>query len=180
MRQSIRYAAPPTGNLRWQAPQAPAVNRTVVTADTFASICPQANLAIPNVPFTGLANEDCLFLNVYAAPTAAAATTGNGTETKNRGNRRLVLSQVYHGWTLSSFPVSPLLLSRNIMHPYPHLSKTKFSRLARLCLHPRWRIRRGRRDDGNGCLYEHQYQHVHRRYYSVQGEHFCLKLTYPA
>ena len=64
---SIRYAAPPTGSLRWQPPQAPAVNRAqVLPGDALPQRCPQA----PDSPvpagqnFTG--NEDCLFLSVYA------------------------------------------------------------------------------------------------------------------
>ena len=68
---SIRYAAPPTGSLRWQPPQPPAVNRAqVLPGDTLPQRCPQA----PDSPiaagynFTG--NEDCLFLSVYAPQNA--------------------------------------------------------------------------------------------------------------
>ena len=43
----IRYAAPPTGSLRWQAPQPPAVNRgNVLSAATLPQRCPQS----PNFP----------------------------------------------------------------------------------------------------------------------------------
>lgn len=65
----IRFAAPPIGPLRWQAPQPPTYNRSqVLPADAFASQCPQSSfdtVAIPN-PNGTFASEDCLFLNVYA------------------------------------------------------------------------------------------------------------------
>ena len=64
---SIRYAAPPTGSLRWQPPQTPAVNRAqVLPANTLEQNCPQSpDSPIPaGFNFTG--NEDCLFLSVYA------------------------------------------------------------------------------------------------------------------
>jgi len=69
----IRYAAPPTGSLRWQAPQAPAVNRsTVILASSFAPICPNSPLSLGPFGSAGqiFGDEDCLFLNVYA-PTNA-------------------------------------------------------------------------------------------------------------
>ncbi|XPS67857.1 hypothetical protein M3J09_000151 [Ascochyta lentis] len=65
--KGIRYAAPPTGDLRWQAPAAPAVSRNgTVNATVFAPSCPQALPApFPSVPSPS-GSEDCLFLNVYA------------------------------------------------------------------------------------------------------------------
>lgn len=91
---SVRYAAPPTGQNRWQPPQAPANNRSqgVIPATTFASRCPQSG----DAPYTAdpcpdlqnqetlpdackdsrafqrsiAGDEDCLFLNVYAPPDA--------------------------------------------------------------------------------------------------------------
>ena len=58
----IPYAAPPAGALRWRAPQPHAAWSGVRDATTFGSPCPQtAGLGNP-----GSANEDCLFLNVYA------------------------------------------------------------------------------------------------------------------
>lgn len=68
----IRYAAPPTGNLRWQAPQPPVSNRTgVIAANAFAAFCPQSPDA-PNGPGPVYGNEDCLFLNVYAPANASS------------------------------------------------------------------------------------------------------------
>ncbi|KAJ3887754.1 Alpha/Beta hydrolase protein [Lentinula edodes] len=73
----IRYAAPPTGNLRWRAPQSPERNDSFVQqADTQPSPCFQSSggAASTNalelskragVDVTGEPTEDCLFLNVY-------------------------------------------------------------------------------------------------------------------
>ncbi|KUJ13183.1 carboxylesterase family protein-like protein [Mollisia scopiformis] len=68
--KGIRYAAPPTGTLRWQKPQAPATNRSqTISAKAYPPRCPQSNDApMPaNYNFTssGLGNEDCLFLSVF-------------------------------------------------------------------------------------------------------------------
>ncbi len=67
----IRYAAPPTGNLRWQPPQAPYVDRSqILRGDTLPQNCPQS----PSAPIAGgfnfTGNEDCLFLSVYAPQNA--------------------------------------------------------------------------------------------------------------
>ena len=62
---SIRYAAPPVGKLRWQPPQTPSTNRTVVQAKAFGSTCPQGFPSVGPVPFVP-GDEDCLFVNVYA------------------------------------------------------------------------------------------------------------------
>ncbi|KAK3991556.1 lipase 4 [Cladorrhinum sp. PSN332] len=70
--KGIRFAAPPVGKLRWQAPQPPSVvNRTTVqapiVADKFGNACPQV---LSNKPGNNLVfmpgNEDCLFLNVWS------------------------------------------------------------------------------------------------------------------
>jgi carboxylesterase type B len=70
---SIRFAAPPTGTRRWQAPQAPAKNRaSVIDANAFGAACPhslrsgQHGRVLPE-PIS----EDCLFLNVYAPKDAS-------------------------------------------------------------------------------------------------------------
>ncbi|KAG4439449.1 hypothetical protein IFR05_005061 [Cadophora sp. M221] len=71
--RGIRYAAPPTGNLRWQAPQAPDLNRSnIISASGIPYQCPQApaNYGINPIPLEAIngpsASEDCLFLNVFA------------------------------------------------------------------------------------------------------------------
>lgn len=71
---SIRFAAPPTGELRWQAPQPPAKdNGTILDASSFSAACPhslragQVGRVLPS-PIS----EDCLFLNVYAPINASS------------------------------------------------------------------------------------------------------------
>ncbi|KUJ18614.1 alpha/beta-hydrolase [Mollisia scopiformis] len=68
----VRYAAPPIGSLRWQAPQSPAVNRTVMSASSFGPICPNSPLSLGPFGSVGAiaSTEDCLFLNVYAPSNA--------------------------------------------------------------------------------------------------------------
>lgn len=57
----VPYAAPPTGDLRWQPPQPAAGWKGVRDATQFGKHCPQQGPAEqPD------ASEDCLFLNVYA------------------------------------------------------------------------------------------------------------------
>ncbi|CRL22538.1 Acetylcholinesterase, insect [Penicillium camemberti] len=72
--KGIRYAAPPVGKLRWQAPQAPPVNRTSIQPATEQPpLCPQSGAAkLPERYGFNSApgNEDCLFLNLYAPPGA--------------------------------------------------------------------------------------------------------------
>jgi acetyl esterase/lipase len=71
---SIRFAAPPIGKNRWQAPQAPDFSRsTVSSAASYAPFCPQnpdASNKETAIPTTG-ASEDCLFLNVYSPNNAS-------------------------------------------------------------------------------------------------------------
>ncbi|KAH8880533.1 inactive carboxylesterase 4 [Thozetella sp. PMI_491] len=68
--KGIRYAAPPLGELRWQAPQPPVTNRTPVLANTFGPACFQT----PS-HYTGaaavLSTEDCLYLNVFSPATSS-------------------------------------------------------------------------------------------------------------
>jgi carboxylesterase type B len=70
---SIRYAAPPTGDLRWQPPQAlpPKAGAAVTDASSFGPICPQSLPAVPGAVFIP-GDEDCLYLNVYAPANATA------------------------------------------------------------------------------------------------------------
>jgi hypothetical protein len=72
---SIRYAAPPIGNLRFAAPQPPIENRTAsIPATTDGPACPQSGAGKETPAAYGftsaLGNEDCLFLNVYAPANA--------------------------------------------------------------------------------------------------------------
>ncbi len=65
----IPYAAPPTGPLRWKAPQQPASWSGVRQAGTLPPICTQPAGPLGAASLT----EDCLYLNVYT-PTSGAKT----------------------------------------------------------------------------------------------------------
>ncbi|TKA65178.1 hypothetical protein B0A55_09223 [Friedmanniomyces simplex] len=72
--QGIRFAAPPTGQLRWQAPRAPESNRSsTIPATSYAPTCPQSpsggNGTVLPTNQTG-ASEDCLFLNIWTPSNA--------------------------------------------------------------------------------------------------------------
>lgn len=62
--QGIPYAAPPTGELRWAAPQPVKPWNVPLDASKPGSSCPQdaGTLAVPSL------NEDCLYLNVFTPP----------------------------------------------------------------------------------------------------------------
>ncbi|QRV93853.1 carbohydrate esterase family 10 protein [Ceratobasidium sp. AG-Ba] len=67
----IRYAKPPTGNLRWKAPKTPGTSNGILKAISQPAKCPQLNIlsggntSTPGVPDP---TEDCLFLNVFSPP----------------------------------------------------------------------------------------------------------------
>lgn len=70
----VPYAAPPLGALRWQAPQPVPGWPGRRDASRFGNICVQRPNAITGNPDRTLSgSEDCLYLNVYAPPKAAAA-----------------------------------------------------------------------------------------------------------
>jgi para-nitrobenzyl esterase len=58
----IPYAAPPVGDLRWHAPQAPARWHGVRQATAFGPHCPQSSGQFGSSADT---SENCLFLNVF-------------------------------------------------------------------------------------------------------------------
>src|SRR5215813_8643083 len=59
--KGVPYAAPPTGALRWKAPQPPIPWPGVRRADQFSASCPQEGSAEAAANMS----EDCLFLNVW-------------------------------------------------------------------------------------------------------------------
>jgi len=65
----IRFAAPPTGDLRWRAPQDPPVNNSeVLPASGFGATC----LGYWASELSDTVNEDCLYLDVFAPANATA------------------------------------------------------------------------------------------------------------
>lgn len=71
--RGIPYAAPPVGKLRWQAPQPAAHWDGVREADQFGAICMQPAFRGANpTAHQPKMGEDCLFLNVWTAATAAS------------------------------------------------------------------------------------------------------------
>ncbi|WP_199256028.1 carboxylesterase/lipase family protein [Mycolicibacterium mengxianglii] len=72
--KGVRYAAAPRGELRWRAPQPPEPWTEVADATHFGAICPQPESPIPLGTGTR-ADEDCLFLNIWA-PSQTDSGTG--------------------------------------------------------------------------------------------------------
>jgi para-nitrobenzyl esterase len=70
--KGVRYAAAPTGDLRWRAPEPPAPWTTVAEASQFGPVCPQP--VDPRIPIDLGApqGDDCLTLNVWASSDTAA------------------------------------------------------------------------------------------------------------
>jgi para-nitrobenzyl esterase len=63
--KGIRYAAPPVGDLRWRAPVPPQPWTDAADATAFGPVSPQPRSPIP-MGLGTRADEDCLFLNVWA------------------------------------------------------------------------------------------------------------------
>ncbi len=66
----IRYAAPPTGTLRWQPPQPVPADLATHRARAFGAHCAQ----LPSAYGVASQSEDCLYLNVYAPKGISAAS----------------------------------------------------------------------------------------------------------
>jgi para-nitrobenzyl esterase len=69
--KGIRYAAPPVGDLRWRAPEPPQPWTEILDASACGPVSPQPRSPIP-MGLGTRADEDCLFLNVWA-PSGASA-----------------------------------------------------------------------------------------------------------
>ncbi|MBW8748238.1 MAG: carboxylesterase family protein [Acidobacteria bacterium] len=70
----LPYAAPPVGNLRWKAPEAPSAWSGVRDATKFGNRCQQWHVWDDYIFTDAGPSEDCLYLNVY---TPAAAKQGS-------------------------------------------------------------------------------------------------------
>lgn len=75
--RGLPFAAPPVGDLRWRAPRAPASWTGERTSVDFAPRCPQLTNVLNADEGAAIGTlqglEDCLYLNVYAPPAAAAS-----------------------------------------------------------------------------------------------------------
>ena len=65
--KGVRYAAPPTGDLRWRAPQPPEKWTEVADASALGRVCPQP--VEPRIPIDLGApqGDDCLTLNIWTS-----------------------------------------------------------------------------------------------------------------
>ena len=68
--KGIPYAAPPVGNLRWQAPQPPAKFHGTFSAAEYGHRCIQSNAFEDMVFHDSGPSEDCLTLNIWAPANA--------------------------------------------------------------------------------------------------------------
>ncbi|KAI6871338.1 hypothetical protein KC323_g1925 [Hortaea werneckii] len=67
----MRFAAPPTGDLRWRAPQPALMDDTeILSATRFGATC----LGYWESELSDSVNEDCLYLNVFAPANATTAS----------------------------------------------------------------------------------------------------------
>jgi para-nitrobenzyl esterase len=69
--KGIPFAAPPVGNWRWRAPQAPAHWDGIRSGDQFSPICMQAQAGGRGGAAPPQMSEDCLYLNVWTAAKSA-------------------------------------------------------------------------------------------------------------
>ena len=71
--KGIRFAAPPTGDLRWKPPQVPASFEGIAEAVNVGPACWQARNSFDSLYARGELerSEDCLYLNVYAPENTA-------------------------------------------------------------------------------------------------------------
>jgi para-nitrobenzyl esterase len=71
--RGVPFAAPPVGNLRWQAPQPVQPWKGLRKADEFGGYCVQGKVFGDILPRAKEMTEDCLYLTVWAPAKPAAA-----------------------------------------------------------------------------------------------------------
>ena len=72
--RGLPFAAPPVGDLRWRPPQPVTPWEGVRAAQEFGPMCPQPNAG--RMSADAKADEDCLYLNVYAPLETSPTETG--------------------------------------------------------------------------------------------------------
>jgi para-nitrobenzyl esterase len=94
--KGLRYAAAPTGDRRWRAPEPPEPWREIADAATFGPVCPQP--VEPRIPIDLGApqGDDCLTLNVWASSDTTA------------GDRKPVMVWVHGGAYIFGSASQPL------------------------------------------------------------------------
>jgi para-nitrobenzyl esterase len=105
--RGIRYAAPPTGERRFAAPQDPECNEGVVNALDYGNACPQFGPSFDVV--TG--DEDCLFLNVWSPALENEVSDGGerpvmffihgGGNILGESSQSLIVDDLYDGQALA-------------------------------------------------------------------------------
>ncbi len=104
--KGVPYAAPPVGNLRWRAPEAPAAWKGVRKGDNFSASCIQ-NVVTERKPWTfefmahGDISEDCLYLNIW-------------TPAKSTGEKLPVLFWMYGGGNVEGSASVPVYDGDNL------------------------------------------------------------------
>ncbi len=82
--KGIPFAAPPTGEFRWKAPQPVKAWAGILKADALAPACMQDTGMAKMMGAPARVGEDCLYLNVWTAA-------------KKRGEKRAVMVWIYGG-----------------------------------------------------------------------------------
>jgi para-nitrobenzyl esterase len=104
--KGIPFAAPPVGELRWRAPQAPVSWSAVRQADQYSASCIQ-NIVAERKPWTheymahNKISEDCLYLNVW-------------TPAKTAGDKLPVYFWIYGGGNVEGSTAVPIYDGENL------------------------------------------------------------------